>query len=284
MKTLIPMLAIALVFAGCSRHKPVEAPEPEPLPRDKQLPVVRYWLTNDFVDVSHKDVVKIGSEMTISCGTARFHVDSEAARRRREALEDRLNQWFASIVKRVDDEMEAGGDVRVVLRQLQDEVGQPIDIFLSNETLTFEDGNRRGFMERLAEEVYFAERTLGMSLDQFVSAAFYHIQQGIEAERKDEVAIELPSDIKAEIADAERQLEDAETMFGTIESGVEQMTRAASALKKVEGLFEAKRPGLTESEIREYERQIGYAKSAFQSLKEQTQELLELTDKEIQRE
>ena len=284
MKTLISTFAIALVFAGCSRHKPVVAPEPEPLPRDKQLPVVHYWLTNDFVDVSHKDVVKIGSHMTISCGTARFHVDSEAAQRRREALEDRLNQWFASIVERVDDEMKAGGDVRVVLRQLRDEVGQPIDIFLSNETLTFEDGNRSGFIERLAEELYFAERTLGMSLDQFVSAAFYHIQLGIEAERKDEAAIELPPGIKAEIAEAERQLEDAETMFGVIESGVEQMTRAETTLKKVEELFEAKRPGLTESEIREYERQIGYAKSAFQSLKEQTRELLKSTDKEIQRE
>ena len=285
MKTLIPTLAIALVLtAGCSQHKPVEAPEPEPLPRDKQLPVVHYWLTNDFVDVSHKDVVKIGSHMTISCGTARFHVDSEAAQHRREALEDRLNEWFTSIVKRVDDEMKAGGDVRVVLRQLQDEVGQPIDIFLSNETLTFEDGNRSGFMERLAEELYFAERTLGMSLDQFVSAAFYHIQQGIEAERKDEVAIELPPDIKAEIAEVEVQLEDAESMFGSIESGVERMTRAASALKEAEELFEAKRSGLTESEIREYERQIGYAKSAFQSLKERTEELLKLTDKEINHE
>ena len=285
MKTLIPTLAIALVLAaGCSQHKPIETPASEPLPRDKQLPVVHYWLTDDFVDVSHKDVVKIGPEMTISCGTAQFHVSPGAERRRREALENRLNEWFASIVKRVDDEMKAGGDVRVVLRQLQDEVGQPIDIFLSNETLTFEDGNRRGFMERLAEEVYFAERTLGMSLDQFVSAAFYHIQEGIEAERKDEVAIELPPDIKVEIADAERQLEDAETMFGTIESGVEQMTRAASALKEAEDLFEAKRPGLTESEIREYERQIGYAKSAFQSLKERTEELLKLTDKEINHE
>ena len=285
MKTLIPTLAIALVFAvGCSRHKPVEAPEPPPLPRDKQLPVVHYWLTDDFVDVSHKDVVKIGSHMTISCGTARFHVDSEAAQRRREALEDRLNRWFASIVKRVENEMKAGGDVRVVLRELQDEVGQPIGIFLSKETLTFEDGNRSGFMERLAEEVYFAERTLGMSLEQFVSAAFYHIQRGIEAERKDEAAIELPPDIKAEIADAERQLEDAETMFGVIESGVEQMTRAGSALTEAEKLFEAKRSGLTESEIREFERQIGYAKSAFQSLKERTEELLKLTDKEIDHE
>ena len=73
-------------------------------------------------------------------------------------------------------------------------------------------------------------------------------------------------------------------MFGVIESGVAQMTRAETVLKEVEELFEAKRPGLTESEIREYERQIGYAKSAFQSLKEQTQELLKLTDKEIQRE
>lgn len=285
MKTLISTFAIALVLAaGCSQHKPVEAPEPEPLPRDKQLPVVHYWLTDDFVDVSHKDVVKIGSHMTISCGTARFHVGSEAARHRREALEDRLNRWFASIVARVDDEMKAGGDVRVVLRQLQNEAGQPIDIFLSNETLTFEDGNRSGFIERLAEELYFAERTLGMSLDQFVSAAFYHIQLGIEAERKDEVAIELPPDIKAEIADAERQLEHAENMFGTIESSVEQMTRAASALAEAEELFEAKRSGLTESEIREYERQIGYAKSAFQSLKERTEELLKLTDKEINHE
>ena len=285
MKTLISTFAIALVLAaGCSQHKPIVAPEPEPLPRDKQLPVVRYWIAEDFVDVSHKDVVKIGSHMTISCGTARFHVDSEAARRRREALEDRLNEWFASVVKRVDDEMKVRGDIRVVLRELQDEVGQPIDIFLSKETLTFEGGNRSGFIERLAEELYFAERTLGMSLDQFVSAAFYYIQQGIEAERKDEAAIELPPDITAEIAEAEHQLEDAETMFGVIESGVEQMTRAASALKKVEGLFEAKRPGLTESEIREYERQIGYAKSAFQSLKEQTQELLKSTDKEINHE
>ena len=285
MKTLIPTLAIALVLAaGCSHHKPVEAPEPEPQPRDKQLPVVRYWLTDDFVDLSHKDVVKVGSEMTISCGTARFHVGSEAAQRRREALEDRLNQWFASIVKRVDDEMKPGGDVRVVLRQLQDEVGQPIDIFLSNETLTFEDGNRSGFMERLAEELYFAERTLGMSLEQFVSAAFYHIQLGIEAERKEEAAIELPPDIKTEIAEAERQLEDAENMWNVIESGVEQMARAASALKEAEELFEAKKSGLTEPEIREYERQIGYAKSAFQSLKEQTGELLKSSGKEIQRE
>ena len=229
-------------------------------------------------------MVKIGSEVTISCGTAQFHVDSEAAQRRREALENRLNEWFASIVKRVDDEMKAAGDVRVVLRELQDEIGQPIGIFLSNETLTFEDGNRSGFMERLAEELYFAERTLGMSLDQFVSAAFYHIQQGIEAERKDEVAVELPPDIKAEIAEAEHQLEDAESMFGTIESGVERMTRAETALKKLEELFEAMRHDLTESEIREYERRIGYAKSAFQSLKEQTQELLKSTDKESQRE
>ena len=180
--------------------------------------------------------------------------------------------------------MKAGGDVRVVLRQLQDEIGQPIDIFLSNETLTAEDGGRSGFMERLAEELYFAERTLGMSLEQFVSAAFYHIQEGIEAERQDEVTIELPPDIKAEIADAEHQLEDAETMWHVIESGVAQMVRAETALKEVEELFEANRPGLTESEIREYERQIGYAKSAFQSLKEQTRELLKSTDKQIQHE
>ena len=124
MKTLIPILAL-VIAAGCSQHKAVVAPEPEPLQRDKQLPVVRYWLTDDYVDVSHKDVVKIGSEMTISCGTARFHVDSEAARHRREALEDRLNEWFASIVKRVDDEMKAGGDVRVVLRQLQTRSANP---------------------------------------------------------------------------------------------------------------------------------------------------------------
>ena len=284
MKTLISTFAIALIVAGCSQYKPVEAPAPEPWTDDKQAPVVHYWLTNDFVDLSHKDVVKIGSMMAISCGTAQFHVGSEAARHRREALEDRLNQWFASIVKRVDDEMKAGGDVRVVLRQLQDEIGQPIDIFLSNEMLTAEDGGRSGFMERLAEELYFAERTLGMSLEQFVSAAFYHIQEGIEAERQDEVAIELPPDIKAEIADAEHQLEDAETMWHVIESGVAQMVRAETALKEVEKLFEAKRPGLTESEIREYERQIGYAKSALQSLKEQTRELLKSTDKQIQHE
>ena len=262
---------LVIVHTGCSGHKHAEAPAPEPWPDDKQAPVVHYWLTNDFVDLTHKDVVKIGSDMAISCGTAQFHVVSEAARHRREALEDRLNEWFASIVKRVDDEMKAGGDVRVVLRQLQDEIGQPIDIFLSNETPT-------------AEELYFAERTLGMSLEQFVSAAFYHIQEGIEAERQDEVAIELPPDIKAEIADAEHQLEDAETMWHVIESGVAQMVRAETALKEVEELFEAKRPDLTDSEIREYERQIGYAKSALQDLKEQTEELLKLTDKEIQRE
>lgn len=280
----LAFVLLVIVHSGCSGHKPVEAPAPEPWPRDKELPVVHYWLPNDYVDLTHKDVVKIGSEMTISCGTAQFHVGSEAAQHRREALEDRLNEWFASIVKRVDDEMKAGGDVRVVLRQLQDEIGQPIDIFLSKETLTAEDGGRSGFMERLAEELYFAERTLGMSLEQFVSAAFYHIQQGIEADRQDEVAVELPPDIKAEIADAEHKLENAETMWHVIESGVTEMVRAETALKKVEELFEAKRPGLTESEIREYERQIGYAKSAFQSLKEQTQELLKSTDKEIQRE
>ena len=272
---------LVIVHTGCSGHKHAEAPAPEPWLDDKQAPVVHYWLTNDFVDLTHKDVVKIGSDMAISCGTAQFHVGSGAARHRREALEDSLNEWFASLANRVDDEMKAGGDVRVVLRQLQDEIGQPIDIFLSNETLTAEDGGRSGFMERLAEELYFAERTLGMSLEQFVSAAFYHIQEGIEAERQDEVAIELPPDIKAEIADAEHQLEDAETMWHVIESGVAQMVRAETALKEVEELFEANRPGLTESEIREYERQIGYAKSAFQSLKEQTRELLKSTEDEL---
>ena len=39
-------------------------------------------------------------------------------------------------------------------------------------------------MERLAEELYFAERTLGMSLEQFVSAAFYHIQRGSRRNEK----------------------------------------------------------------------------------------------------
>ena len=275
---------LVIVHTGCSGHKHAEAPAPEPWPDDKQAPVVHYWLTNDFVDLTHKDVIKIGSEMAISCGTAQFHVGSEAARHRREALEDRLNHWFASLANRVDDELKAGGDVRVVLRQLQDEIGQPIDIFLSNETLTAEDGGRSGFMERLAEELYFAERTLGRSLEQFVSAAFYHIQKGVEAERQGEVAIELPPDIKTEIAEAEEELEAAETMWHVIESGMAQMAHAETALKEVEELFEAKRPGLTDSEIREYKRQIEYAKSTFQSLKEQTRELLKSTDKQIQHE
>ncbi|MDE0300709.1 MAG: hypothetical protein OXN17_18890 [Candidatus Poribacteria bacterium] len=156
MKTLTAVFAIALIAAGCSGHKPVEAPEPAHRPKE-----FRFWLDEGkFVELT-SGIARFGN-----MGIAVFSGDEWYASRlesedRRQELEDRLNAWYETLENNLFDLkliQEVGSMPRV-------DIGQPITPFLSEETIAA--AGEEDYMQRIADDIYFAERELYMSLGQF---------------------------------------------------------------------------------------------------------------------
>ena len=271
MKTLIAAFAVALVLAaGCSGRQHAQAPNPN---IEFHPPIS--WGTNDFIEFNESgDSVTIGNMGAISCGGTQAMYDYlDATRERREALADNVNAWFKRIDLRVVEALIAGTDPEIVIDGLRDEIGQPVIPFLSAETLSAEGGG--DVMERAAGDIYFAERALGMSLDQFRS----HVSRYLE--NKIRHYLEHPEPDHIEIIDdttpVPQSSESQDSLAGLID--VTQVD-AENRLKQVEEEFELKKPTMSQSEIEEFEIQLRIAKEALRYLKEQTEEFKRLVEDE----
>lgn len=182
----LPILAVVSIVlaAGCSGHKHAEAPEPEPNMLKFKTPFYAptadpNWDTNDFIKFNESgDTLNMGNMGAISCGNQAMYDYLDATRDRREALADSINTWFKEIDRGVYYRLKGGIDPQVLIDGVQDEIGQPINPFLSVETLSGEGGE--DLMERIADDIYFAEETLGMSLYQFQSHVGRHLEKKIE--------------------------------------------------------------------------------------------------------
>ncbi len=271
MKTLIAAFAVALVLAaGCSGHKHAQAPNPNV---EFHPPIS--WGTNDIVEFNESgDSVTIGNMGAISCGTQAMYDYLDATRERREALSDSINAWYKKIDLRIVEALITGTDPEIVIDGLSDEIGQPIDPFLSAETLAG-GSDREDFMERVAEDIYFAERALGTSINQFRS----HVSRYLEDKIRHYLEHREPDHI--EIIDDTTPVPQSSESQGSL-TGLIDVTQedAEDRLKRVEEEFKLKKPTMSQSEIEEFEIQLRIAKEAFRYLKEQTEEFKRLVEDE----
>lgn len=144
MKRLAPAL-LMLALAGCAANKV----------RHQYMPDRHsYWVRDDkFVelDVATMVVGNMHVHSTLSEEGYRLR-STEEQRQRRQALEDRLNVWYEQQILRLT-QMDANyeGDH-------YPDLGKPLLPFLSEETIAAE--GEPDFWERLADDIYFAEREL----------------------------------------------------------------------------------------------------------------------------
>ena len=269
----LPILAVVSIVlnAGCSGHKHAESPVPES--HIEFHPPIS-WGTNDFIKFNESgNSVTIGNMNAISCGTQAMYDQLDATRERREALADSINAWFKKIDLRVVEALIAGTDPKIVIDGLRDEIAQPIIPFLSEETLSAEGG--ADFMERVAGDIYFAERALGTSLDQFRS----HVSRYLEEKIKHYLEPREPG--HAEIIDDATPVPESSEWLDSLTSSIDvTQGDAEDRLKQVEEDFELKKSTMSQSEIEEFELQLRIAKEALRYLKEQTEEFKRLVEDE----
>ncbi|MDE0503553.1 MAG: hypothetical protein OXI86_05690 [Candidatus Poribacteria bacterium] len=227
----------------------------------------------------------------ISCGTQAMYDYLDATRERREALAVNVNAWFKKIDLRVVEALIAGTDPEIVIDGLRGEIGQPINPFLSAETLSAERGE--DFMERVADDLYFGERALGMSLDRFRSHVSRYLENRIryflEPREPDHIeTIREPDGIeiirepdRVEIID-DTTPDPQSSEWPDALAGLFDVTQggAEDRLKQVEEEFELKKPTMSQSEIEEFEVQLHIAKEALRYMKEQTEEFKRLGEDE----
>ena len=174
---LLACTLLAIWLSGCSQHKQILTQEPEHRPTEYMVAEV---INEDYVDLG-KSLIKVGNRITTVFATGGFYQESEETRQRRQALEDRINEWYAEIEKTVlDKELREYGDIRKV-------IGTPIAPFLSDETWhDLEVGDTsEDFRERLAGDIYFAEKALRESLSMFLyTTTANYLQKRVERIRK----------------------------------------------------------------------------------------------------
>ena len=175
----LPILAVVniVLAAGCSGHKHAEVPAPD----SNVVEIVDAgfeWRFDPFVDFNESgNSVTIGYMDTISCGNQAMYDYLDATRDRREALKDSINAWFKPIDLSVLTLLVNGVDPRNVITNLPDHVGKPFTPFLSPETLATE--NREDFLERVADDLAFAEGALHTSLSKFRDHVSYYLKEKI---------------------------------------------------------------------------------------------------------
>ena len=170
MKQLIPILLI-VALVGCSANKVRHRFRP-----DRH----EVWLSKDkFIELD-VSTMTIGHMGVVSC-----FMNEEAYKKRqketprRQALEDRLNAWYHGQIKRLTQmDVNYEGD-RYPL------VERPFIEFLSEETIASQGSP--DYLERIKDDIYFAERELGMTLDQFVDHVSYSIERQNLVGRSQEV-------------------------------------------------------------------------------------------------
>ena len=155
----LPILAVASIVltAGCGAHQAGE------LPYIKETIVAKVaafkWDTGNFITVNeHGDSIDMGNRNTTGCFTQEGHDYNKRTRERREALAARLNAWYKSVDLGVLTQLVNGVHPQTVIANLPDHVGKPFTPFLSPDTLAAED--REDFLERVADDLAFAERAL----------------------------------------------------------------------------------------------------------------------------
>ena len=171
----LPMLAVVSVVlaAGCGVHK---APE---LPYIEETIVARAaafeWDTGNFITVNESgNSIDMGNRNTTSCGTQATYDYLDATRERREALAARLNAWYESVDLGVLTQLVNGVHPQTVIANLPDHVGKPFTPFLSPKTLAVED--REDFLERVADDLAFAERALLTTPSKFRNHVSYYLK------------------------------------------------------------------------------------------------------------
>lgn len=172
------VLAVASIVlaAGCGAHKAGELPYIE----SKIIAqVVGFaWDTRDFVTVDESgSSVDMGNMSSMSTFTQEGHDYNKRTRERREALVARLNAWYKSVDLGVLTQLVNGVDPQIVISNLPDRVGKPFTPFLSPETLAAED--REDFLERVADDLAFAEGASLTTPSKFRDRVSYYLEEKI---------------------------------------------------------------------------------------------------------
>ncbi len=173
----LPILAVASVVLapGCSGHKHTQAPYPD---SNIEFHPPISWGTNDFIEFNESgNSVTIGYMIATSCGTRALYDYLDATRERRGALAARLNAWYKPVDLGVLTQLVNGVDPQIVVSNLPDHVGKPFTPFLSPETLAAED--RKDFLERVADDLAFAEGALHTKSSKFGDRVSYYLEQKI---------------------------------------------------------------------------------------------------------
>ena len=174
----LPILAVAsiVLVAGCAGPKPPDIPYIE----SKIVAQVAgfAWDTRDFVSVNESgSSIDMGNMNTTVSFTQEGHDYNKRTRERREALAARLNAWYKSVDLGVLTQLVNGVHPQLVITNLPDHVGKPFTPFLSPETLAAKD--REDFLERVADDLAFAERALLTTPSKFRDRVSYYLEEKI---------------------------------------------------------------------------------------------------------
>ena len=177
----LAFVLLAIVHAGCSQHKPVEAPEPERRPIEHH-----FWLDEDKFFELTTSTAKFGNMGIISCdGDEKWYESRLESKDRRQKLEDQLNTWYKTLENNLFDLkliQEFGSMPRV-------DIGQPIMPFLSEETVAA--AGEEDYMQRIADDIYFAEGELHMSLGQFRAHVAHYLGEKRRRLRPEEIKVHV---------------------------------------------------------------------------------------------
>ena len=189
----LPILAVVSIVlaAACAGPKPPNIPYIE---SQIVAQVAGFaWDTRDFVTVNKQgDSIDMGNMNMIADGTRAMYDYNNRTRERREALVARLNAWYKPVDLGVLTLLVNRVDPQIVITNLPNHVGKPFKPFLSPETLATE--NREDFLERVADDLAFAERALHTSLSKFRDRVSYYLKEKIDnaLDEKFKHHLELP--------------------------------------------------------------------------------------------
>ena len=170
--SILAVVSVVLA-AGCGAHRASE------LPYIEETIVARAaafeWDTGNFITVNEQgNSIDMGNRNTTSCGTQAMSDYLDSTRERREALAARLNAWYKSVDLGVLTQLVNGVHPQTVIANLTDHVGKPFTPFLSPETLAAEE--REDFLERVADDLAFAERALLTTPIKFSNHVSYYLK------------------------------------------------------------------------------------------------------------
>jgi hypothetical protein len=171
----LPVLAAASVAlaAGCGAHKAAE------LPYIEEAIVAKIagfdWDTANFITVNESgSSIHMGNMIVDMSFDQNGHEYRMRTRERREALAARLNAWYRPVDLGVLTQLVNGVHPQTVIANLPDHVGKPFTPFLSPKTLAVKD--REDFLERVADDLAFAERALLTTPIKFRNHVSYYLK------------------------------------------------------------------------------------------------------------